>query len=509
MSDFDIINCDYNDQNVWNMIGEGRVKGCFQIESFLGKNWCKKIKPKSINELSDLISLIRPGCLSMAQIYLDRRDKKIEVTSLHPLIDDILKETFGVIVYQEQSMMIAQKLAKFTLEQADDLRKAIGKKKADLMKKVRTQFIEGCVANNVPESKAIEIFDIIELSNRYSFNKSHGVCYAYNSYWSAYLKYHRPKKFLTNWLKLACEKVDPDTEVKENIMSARMEDISIYGPHYKYLSDDFFWDSENKGVRFGVCNIKHVGNAHYEQLRCILNDSNLSMTWAELSLELLNINKRSIENMISVGVFSGLGKTRTEMLHEYSCLQDLTEKEIAAIKTVINKDASILENINSFIKLGVKKNGGFISSVSRLSKIQDIATRLANPGRSLKDNPSVYSRLESDLLGCAIHHSELSASADAGYADTKCLEILNGKLSQSTIASIIKRIKVHKTKKGEDMCFLTVEDDTAQLENIVVFPELYGQNKDIIYEDATVLLTGKTEVKDQRKSFIVESVFLI
>jgi len=171
MSDFDIINCDYNDPNVWDMIGEGRVKGCFQIESFLGKNWCKKIKPKSINELSDLISLIRPGCLSMAQIYLDRRDKKIEVTSLHPLIDDILKETFGVIVYQEQSMMIAQKLARFTLEQADDLRKAIGKKKADLMKKVRTQFIEGCVANNVPESKAIEIFDIIELSNRYSFNK--------------------------------------------------------------------------------------------------------------------------------------------------------------------------------------------------------------------------------------------------------------------------------------------------------------------------------------------------
>jgi len=340
-------------------------------------------------------------------------------------------------------------------------------------------------------------------------SNSHGVCYAYNSYWSAYLKYHRPRKFLTNWLKLACEKVEPDTEVKENIMSARMEDINIYGPHYKYLSDDFFWDSENKGVRFGVCNIKHVGNAHYEQLRCILNDSNLSMTWAELSLELLNINKRSIENMISVGVFSGLGKTRTEMLHEYSCLQDLTEKEIAAIKTVINKDTSILENINSFIKLGVKKSGGFISSVSRLSKIQDIATRLANPGRSLKDNPSVYSRLESDLLGCAIHHSELSASADAGYADTKCLEILNGKLSQSTIASIIKRIKVHKTKKGDDMCFLTVEDDTAQLENIVVFPELYGQNKDIIYEDATVLLTGKTEVKDQRKSFIVESVFLI
>ncbi len=172
MPNLDIINCNYNDLNVWDMIGDGRVKGCFQIESFLGKDWCKKLKPRNINELADLISLIRPGCLSMAQIYCDRRSKKSEVASLHPLIDDVLKDTFGIIVYQEQSMMIAQKLAGFTLEQADDLRKAIGKKKADLMKKVRTQFIEGCIANNVPELKAVEIFDIIELSNRYSFNKS-------------------------------------------------------------------------------------------------------------------------------------------------------------------------------------------------------------------------------------------------------------------------------------------------------------------------------------------------
>lgn len=507
MSNLDIINCNYNDPYVWDMIGDGRVKGCFQIESFLGKDWCKKLKPRNINELADLISLIRPGCLSMAQIYCDRRSKKAEIVSLHPLIDDILKDTFGIIVYQEQSMMIAQKLAGFTLEQADDLRKAIGKKKADLMKKVRTQFIVGCIANNVPESKAIEIFDIIELSNRYSFNKSHAVCYAYNSYWSAYLKYHRPRKFLTNWLKLACEKVDPDAEVKENVMSAKSDGIDVFGPHYKSLSDDFFWDSQNKGVRFGICNIKHVGMVHYEQVKNIISELK-DPTWTELCLSLLDVNKRSIENMISVGVFSGLKKTRTEMLHEHSCLLNLTENEILALRTILDRNAPIVENLRAFVSKGTKKDGGLISTKGRLSKIEDIITRMLNPGRCLKDNPSVYSRLESDLLGCSIYHSELSSSADAVYANTTCSEIADGKLSKSTLAAIIKRIRVHRTKKGDDMCFLTIEDNSGELENVVIFTELYGQNKDIIYQDSTVLITG--EIKDkERRSFIVESIFQI
>lgn len=166
------------DQNIWDMIAEGRVKGCFQIEANLGKTWGKALKPKSILDLAALISIIRPGTLkafvdgkSMTQHYIDRRDGKDKVPSIHPSIDDILKETYGVVVYQEQAMEISVKMAGFNLKEADDLRKAIGKKKVDLMKEVRVKFINGAVSRGVDEAKAIEVFDIIEKSARYSFNK--------------------------------------------------------------------------------------------------------------------------------------------------------------------------------------------------------------------------------------------------------------------------------------------------------------------------------------------------
>lgn len=177
-SPIDITQISEEDPKVWEMIGEGRVKGCFQIESYLGKTWAKKLQPKNMTELAALVSIIRPGTLkaivdgkSMTQHFVDRKHGKEDIPSLHTLIDDLLIETYGVIVYQEQAMEIAVKLARFNLKEADDLRKAIGKKKADLMKELRLKFIDGCKNNYVDEEKAIEIFDMIEKSARYSFNK--------------------------------------------------------------------------------------------------------------------------------------------------------------------------------------------------------------------------------------------------------------------------------------------------------------------------------------------------
>lgn len=169
----------FNDPVVWNLFKEGRTKGIFQLESNLGKSWSKKLGPSNMEELSALISLIRPGCLqamtegkSMTQHYIDRKNGLDEVKYLHPSLEDILNVTYGVIVYQEQVMRISQKLAGFTLEEADDLRKAIGKKKADLMNKVKVKFIDGCVkVGMVPDDVAKEIFSWIEKSARYLFNK--------------------------------------------------------------------------------------------------------------------------------------------------------------------------------------------------------------------------------------------------------------------------------------------------------------------------------------------------
>jgi DNA polymerase III alpha subunit len=160
------------------------------------------------------------------------------------------------------------------------------------------------------------------------------------------------------------------------------------------------------------------------------------------------------------------------------------------------------------VEKGLKKEGGFITTISRLQKVKDIITRLENPGRDLVDNPAMYAKIEDKLLGCAVSHSELNACADAAHADSTCKEVSNGRLDKSTIACIIKRVREHKTKNDDSMAFLSVEDNSGELENIVIFPDVYSQNKDIIYEESTVLLTG--QIKDKkRKSFIVDNIFSI
>ena len=172
-SEIDITSVDKEDPEVWKMIGEGRVKGVFQIEGHLGKTWAKALKPENMLELAALISIIRPGTLkaivdgkSMTQHFVDRKFGKEEIPSLHESIDELLKETYGVIVYQEQAMKIAQVMAGVSLQEADDLRKAICKKKAYLMRKVRVKYIDGCKDNGIEEEKAVEIFDMIEKSAR-------------------------------------------------------------------------------------------------------------------------------------------------------------------------------------------------------------------------------------------------------------------------------------------------------------------------------------------------------
>lgn len=516
LSKINIIDVDKNDPNVWEMISSGKVKGCFQIEGHLGKTWAKALKPRNILDLAALISIIRPGTLkafvdgkSMTQHYVDRRHGRDKVPSIHASIDDVLKETYGVVVYQEQAMEIAVKMAGFDLKQADDLRKAIGKKRADLMKDIRIKFIEGAVNNNVKEEKASEVFDIIEKSSRYSFNKSHAVGYAYVSYWSAYVKYHFTNKYFKHWLIGADDKIDPDVEVRQLIMAAKSEGLSIKGPTFRSLEENFHWNTGS--IYFGICNIKNVGYKHFLELKEGLESvQNQDLHWNTILRKvLININKRAVENLITVGTFYGLGLSRTEMLHEFNCYLELTDNEIKFIANMDDVEGeSIACILEKFINMGLKKNGGQISTQARLNKIQDIVVRLRNPGRSLYDNPVVYAREEERLLGYAINHSELNACSEACQANTTCKEIADGKLAPSILAVIIKTVREHKTKKGDKMAFLSVEDESGELENIVVFPVVYEQSMDIIYEKATVLLCG--EIKDKSKnSFIVDRIFTI
>lgn len=449
---------------------------------------------------------------TMTQHYVDRKHGKDKVPSLHPAIDKLLEETYGVIVYQEQAMEIAVKMAGFNLKEADDLRKAIGKKKADLMKQVRVKFIDGCKDNLIAEEKAVEVFDMIEKSARYSFNKSHAVAYAKMAYWSAYIKNYYVDKFMKNWLRDADDKIDPDMEKRQLIMAARAEGLEIKGPSISVLEENFTFgkrDGMFPAIHFGICNVKNVGAIHLQQLKDSI--SNIStINWSNLLVHVLpNVNKRAIENLISVGAFAGLGKSRTEMIHEFHCFSDFTKKEIQSIQKHLNIDnLTAAEIVKKLLSYGVKKNGGFISTQSRYMKIEDIWMRIQNPGRNLADNSMTYARIEEKLLGYAINHSELNACSDACHANATCKQLTDGRADNCVVAVIIKTVREHKTKNGDIMAFVSAEDDSGELENIVIFPDVYEQNKDIIYDRATVLLSG--QIKDKaRNSFIIDKVFSI
>lgn len=346
--------------------------------------------------------------------------------------------------------------------------------------------------------------------NGIATSNSHAVAYAIMAYWSAYLKYYHPEKFFKYWLRNAGEKIDPDLEKKQLIMAAKNENIDVKGPSMRYLDENFSW--HNEAIYFGVCNVKNVGKAHLDKYKHLISEWDRQLSWSELVIHILpHINKKAVENLIKVGFFAGLGKSRSEMLHEFSCIKELTKKELEHLSECVNKtnfNLPLIAHLEYFVDKGVKKDGGFINTLTRMEKVKDIITRLENPGRELVDNPALYAKIEEKLLGCAISHSELNSCADAAHADSTCKEVSDGKMDKSTLACIIKRVREHKTKNDDFMAFLSVEDNSGELENIVIFPDVYSQNKDIIYEESTVLLTG--QVKDKkRKSFIVDSIFSI
>jgi len=503
----DITKIPLNDKRTWDLICSGHTKGVFQLETHLGKHWCKEAKPRNIEELADVISIIRPGTLkaiedgkSMTQRYVDRKHGTEETRSLYKPIDNVITKTYNIIIYQEQAMQIAQVMAGFTESQADTLRKAIGKKKADLMRQVKGEFIQGCLKENHTQEDADRIFDIIEKSNRYSFNKSHAVSYAVMAYWSAYLKANNKLEFYLHWLSNAKEKIDPNQEIYELVESAKIDHIDVKTPLYEHPESNF--SIQGKDIFFGITNVKNVGVNEFVKIKNFLDELK-PKTWVEYVANILpNVNKRAVNNLIAVGFFAGLEKSRSEMTHEFSCVKDLSKKELEILQEKLDRSLSLQDNL---IKLNnLKKDGGAVATSKRLEAFADIINRLKNPGRSLKDNPMSISISEENLLGAPISYSKVDGCADASFANTTCKEILDGKKSKSILAVEITEVKEYTTKNKDNMAFLSVRDDSLEIENVVVFPDTYREYEDIIYETATVLMFGQ-KAKD-RNSFIVNEI---
>ena len=514
---------DLNDEKSWDLFKQGLTKGIFQLESNLGRAWSKRLSPSNIEELAALIALIRPGCLkaiidgkSMTQRFVDRKHKNEEVTYLHDSLEEILKPTYGVLVYQEQSMRIAQKLAGFDLKKADDLRKAIGKKKADLMAAIRDDFIDGCNQTGlVNEETASEIFGWIEKSSRYSFNKSHAVAYAFDSYWSAWYKANHTNEFFLSYLFHASEKQDPHQEVYELVSEAKLFDIEVKIPKLSSFSTKFCIQKD--GLYFGVKDVKSLTGVTGDKVVKAISDTSEELgkepaefTWMDVIVYLApKINATAFKALCSIGFFStkNTNVSRNKALYEYLIFRELTKAETTWVHK--NYPDYKWENMHDcFIDLSpTKKRGGGTSKEERSQIVANEAEMLNNPPYDLSDDPAWVIEQENKFLGCPISLSKIDA-ADTSVANTYCKDVLNGKTGKNLcIAANVNRVATTTVKrgktKGKKMAFLTIEDNTCSLDSVVVFPEAREKYQFIIYEGNNLLLCGDVE-KDN--SFIVNKI---
>jgi DNA polymerase-3 subunit alpha len=506
--DLRLENLDLNCKTTWDMIGEGNTKGCFQLESRLGQTMAKKLKPTNIEQLSALISILRPGCLeayrdgkNVSNHYIDKKNGLETVDHYHDSLKDILATTYGEMIYQEQAMQIAQKIAGFNLQDADVLRKAIGKKKADLMAEVKKQFIDGakqeCIVN---VEEAEEIFGWIEKSQRYSFNKSHAISYAMNAYLSAYVKAHFPSRFFVSYLNFAKDKIDPLKEIYELVSNCREMAIDVCNPNFKLLNKNFVL--KDKCIYFGLTNIKGVGESVFKKLDTIKIDIEKASYLQILFIVLDNINKTASKNMISVGCFDYFKVNRKQMLFDFDIITNLTKKE----KEFVIMNIAGYENITQCVE-------GVLTKVNarRRNSVESILNSLKNPAYSLSDTIPWIADTESQLLGISVSCSKID-ECDLNFVNTDCRSLKDSKSSSKNImiGIEIKDVNIIKTKRGanpgQEMAFVKVTDSTGSLD-AVIFPEEFKTFKNLLSIDNTAVM--KLEQSKKKDGMIIKKVWQV
>ena len=520
--DPEITSIPLNCSATWDLICEGNTKGVFQLESQLGRSLAKQTKPRNMEELSDLIAIMRPGCLeamvkgkSLTMHYIDRKHFREPVEYLHSSLEPILKSTQGILVYQEQAILIATEIAGFDLQEADILRKAIGKKKADVMAKVKKSFLEGTASKGIiSKEQAEEIFSWIEKSQRYSFNKSHSVSYAYNAYLTAYCKAHFPHEFFTAYLKNAVGKPDTFWEVNELVNNAKIMGIEVLPPNIIHMNEEFKLIGKNP--TYGMTNIKNVGSSVFRKMMKHVKENNIDLETCDWDCFLLLIapfvNKKAFESLILAGVFDCFKISRSKMQHHFNLIKEFTKRETEWLKNYKESypDKTAVECIEAMIEAStVKSKTRPIFRQSRIPVIEDLLTTYDNPGYDLYDSPSWVSKVEEELLGISLTCNKVD-EYDTSRANCTCKEFIDGFNSQKGIVLAVKIDSVREwtikkgKAKGMKMGFVTVSDTSCSLDSVTAFSEEWEKYKKMLHEGNTVLMRG---MKDKnRGSFLIKKV---
>lgn len=517
----------------YQLIAEGRTIGCFQIESQLLIQWCKKIKPMNLEQMCDLVAIVRPGTLksvfkvvkdgekfkniTAAEWYVMVKNGEVPIEYFHPSLEAVLNKTNGIMLFQEQMLQISVLIAAFNEIEADLLRRGIGKKSAEIITECKKLFVEKATSVGIlTKEQAEELFHQIEAANRYSFNKSHSWCYGETAYESAYLKQHFPLEFFCSSLSLAMEEQDPLAEMRRIISDAKKHGFAVIGPNIDHLEPNFY--ILNEEIAFGLSNIKGVGENTVVKLKENIDKAVLTVgrpiqewSWFEFLVNLTVSKEGSVfgssnlEKLVGAGAIDR-GVSRKRMLFELENWELLSKGE----KEWVFKNQSHFDNLQAALKslAKPKKEGGGCHNSERLSIVQSIIKLLEKPPTNLDDTIISVNKMETELMGVSLSCSKVEA-CDTSAVNCTLADFANGKRLQWYVMGV-ECNRVHTTtvkngaSKGSEMAFLTLEDETGEMDDCVVFSEDWEKFSYLLQPGNTVLVEGQ---KDKNKgSFIVKNV---
>jgi DNA polymerase-3 subunit alpha len=498
-----------DDPTTWAMIGQGFTIGIFQIEKQLGRTWSKNLQPENIEQLSDLVSLIRPGPMEsdMHTAYRAVKMKGESPAYIHDKLEPIMGTTFSALLYQEQVIEICKQLAGMSLIDADKVRKAMGKKKPEEMKKWKEQFVSGCSANGIEIVTAEEIWGYIEKFAGYGFNKSHGVGYALLAYETAYLKANYTVEFLCAKLRHAESHPDKFEQMSALVYDGKLFDIEVVPPRLKYGNKDFAVIGD-KQIAFGLSALKGVGKMAIADLVKVSKDTQSfdDLIWRVLTTK-TKINSAVMMALIRGGAFDDQEEHRVECQRRFRLLEALTDNERETIKILMPHQEGKPDWVRIIRALADEEKSSIVKDKYDV-KIPNSRRRIVL--RALLDEydrseifDSKAQRIawEQFYLGIALSGSE----ADIYRAKNKCIDLIkHGEPDMLfEIAVCVDAVREIVTKKGDPMAFVTARDMTYVMDNIVVFPSTFSRAKALLEEGNVLKIKGKV---DDRGSLIADRV---
>ena len=487
LPDFDIETVPQDDPQTFAMLAQGKTQGVFQMESAGMTGVCVNMRPTSIEDLTAIVALYRPGPMDSIPTFIANKLDHRKITYKTPHLEPILKVTYGCIVYQEQVIEIFKSLGGYTMGQADNIRRAISKKKMKVIEAERKIFvygdeaqgIPGCIKNGVSEAAAQSIYDeIVEFAN-YAFNKAHAVCYAVVAYQTAYLKAHYPQQYMAALMTSVLDRLD---KISGYIAECKELGIAVLPPDINHSDDPFV--AEGEAIRFGLGAVKNVGRALIRSIAAKRAEEGPFKSLEDFLQRMGDeLNKRAVENLIKCGAMDCFGYHRSELLNVYESMMD-------SIADSRKRNLEGQMGLFGMLEQEDKAAAIPIPPKAELSRAELMAMEKETTGIYLSGHPmDDYRKF---LKNTHVLPISTLMGEDCPVRDEQIV----------SVAGIVQAVKMKSTRNNSMMAYVTVEDDTASME-MLAFSNVLSQYGGYLRENEAVVITGRLSLRDDKDPQIV------